>query len=85
MSVNPTNAARRRISERVRRIEIGTRRLSTDAFHGGMQSRFRGRGMNFDEVREYEPGDDVRAIDWSAPVAIAARDRSGLPRGRRRE
>ena len=56
----------RRISDRVRRIEISTRRLSSEAFHGGVQSRFRGRGMDFDEVREYEPGDDVRAIDWSA-------------------
>jgi uncharacterized protein (DUF58 family) len=56
----------RRIAERVRRIEIGTRRLSSEAFHGGVQSRFRGRGMDFDEVREYQPGDDVRAIDWSA-------------------
>jgi uncharacterized protein (DUF58 family) len=56
----------RRIAERVRRIQIRTRRLSSEAFHGGVQSRFRGRGMDFDEVREYEPGDDVRAIDWSA-------------------
>jgi uncharacterized protein (DUF58 family) len=56
----------RRISDRIRRIDISTRRLSTEAFHGGVQSRFRGRGMDFDEVREYEPGDDVRAIDWSA-------------------
>ncbi|HEX3775237.1 MAG TPA: DUF58 domain-containing protein [Polyangiaceae bacterium] len=55
-----------RIAERVRRIAIGTRRLSSEAFHGGVQSRFRGRGMDFDEVREYEPGDDVRSIDWSA-------------------
>jgi uncharacterized protein (DUF58 family) len=56
----------RRIADRVRRIQIGTRCLSSEAFHGGVQSRFRGRGMDFDEVREYEPGDDVRAIDWSA-------------------
>jgi uncharacterized protein (DUF58 family) len=62
----PVTDATRRISDRVRRIEISTRRLSSDAFHGGVQSRFRGRGMDFDEVREYEPGDDVRAIDWSA-------------------
>jgi len=60
------NAATQRISERVRRIQIGTRRLSSEAFHGGVQSRFRGRGMDFDEVREYQPGDDVRAIDWKA-------------------
>jgi uncharacterized protein (DUF58 family) len=66
MKAQPANDVTQRISDRVRRIEIGTRRLSTDAFHGGVQSRFRGRGMDFDEVREYEPGDDVRAIDWSA-------------------
>jgi uncharacterized protein (DUF58 family) len=55
-----------RISEKMRRIEICTKRLSTDAFQGGVQSRMRGRGMDFDEVREYTPGDDVRAIDWNA-------------------
>ncbi len=66
MKANLVDEPTRRISDRVRRIEIGTRRLSSDAFHGGVQSRFRGRGMDFDEVREYEPGDDVRAIDWSA-------------------
>src|SRR6478752_9858003 len=62
----PKKAPAQRIAERVRRIAIGTRRLSSEAFHGGVQSRFRGRGMDFDEVREYEPGDDVRSIDWSA-------------------
>jgi uncharacterized protein (DUF58 family) len=66
MKASNGDAAARRLAERVRRITIGTRRLSSDAFHGGVQSRFRGRGMDFDEVREYEPGDDVRAIDWSA-------------------
>jgi uncharacterized protein (DUF58 family) len=54
------------IAEKVRRIEICTRRLSADSFHGGVQSRFKGRGMDFDELHEYEPGDDVRAIDWNA-------------------
>jgi uncharacterized protein (DUF58 family) len=66
MKRDGSEAAARRLAERVRRITLGTRRLSSDAFHGGVQSRFRGRGMDFDEVREYEPGDDVRAIDWSA-------------------
>lgn len=56
----------RRLSDKLRHIEICTRRLSNDAFHGGVQSRFRGRGMDFDEIREYAPGDDVRAIDWNA-------------------
>ena len=60
------SALEQRIAEKVRRIEIGTRLLSDDAFSGGVQSRFRGRGMDFDEVREYAPGDDVRAIDWNA-------------------
>jgi uncharacterized protein (DUF58 family) len=54
------------IAEKVRRIEVTTRRLSADSFQGGVQSRFRGRGMDFDELHEYEPGDDVRAIDWNA-------------------
>ncbi len=60
-----------RISERTHRIEICSRRLSTDAFHGGVHSRLRGRGMDFDEIREYEPGDDVRAIDWNASARTA--------------
>lgn len=61
-----TESPARRLAERLRRIAIGTRRLSSESFSGGVQSRFRGRGMDFDEVREYEPGDDVRSIDWSA-------------------
>ncbi len=55
-----------RISRNMRRIEISTRRLSRDSFQGAVQSRFRGRGMDFEELREYAPGDDVRAIDWNA-------------------
>lgn len=55
-----------RAAERVRRVEIQTRRLGADAFHGGVASRIRGRGLDFDEIREYAPGDDVRAIAWNA-------------------
>lgn len=66
MSATASSSATRRISENARRIEILSRRLASDAFQGGVQSRFRGRGMDFDELREYEPGDDVRAIDWNA-------------------
>jgi uncharacterized protein (DUF58 family) len=66
MSATASTSATQRISEKARRIEICSRRLASDAFQGGVQSRFRGRGMDFDELREYEPGDDVRAIDWNA-------------------
>lgn len=65
-AASDASALHARIAEKVRRIEICTRRLSNDAFSGGVQSRFRGRGMDFDEIREYAPGDDVRAIDWNA-------------------
>jgi uncharacterized protein (DUF58 family) len=49
----------------VRRIEIHTRRLVDEVFSGEYHSVFRGRGVEFREVREYTPGDDVRAIDWN--------------------
>ncbi len=48
----------------VRRIQIVTRRKVDSVFAGGYRSSFRGTGMEFEEVREYSPGDDVRAIDW---------------------
>lgn len=50
---------------RIRRIEITTRRLVNDSFAGEYRSVFKGRGMEFDEVRQYHPGDDVRSIDWN--------------------
>ena len=50
---------------KIRRIEITTRKLVTDGFAGEYHSVFKGRGMEFDEVRKYHPGDDVRAIDWN--------------------
>ena len=51
--------------QKVRKIEIKTRRLSADLFSGEYHSAFKGRGMAFSEVREYQPGDDIRAIDWN--------------------
>ena len=51
--------------KKVRKIEIKTRRLSENLFGGEYQSTFKGRGMTFSEVRKYEFGDDVRAIDWN--------------------
>ena len=49
----------------VRKIEIKTRGLSNNIFAGEYHSAFKGRGMAFSEVREYQYGDDVRDIDWN--------------------
>ncbi len=53
------------ILRKVRRIEIRTKRLVNDVFSGEYHSIFKGRGMEFEEVREYQPGDDIRVIDWN--------------------
>jgi uncharacterized protein (DUF58 family) len=55
----------RQILKKVRQIEIRTKRLVTDTLAGQYHSVFKGRGMNFDAVREYVPGDEVRSIDWN--------------------
>jgi uncharacterized protein (DUF58 family) len=49
----------------VRRIDLAARRLVSDLFAGRYHSTFKGRGLEFSEVREYQPGDDVRDIDWN--------------------
>jgi uncharacterized protein (DUF58 family) len=59
--------------KKIRRIEITTSHLVTDALAGRYQSAFKGRGMEFEEVRQYQPGDDVRTIDWNVSA------RSGEP------
>lgn len=51
--------------KKVRKIEIKTRRLSNNIFGGEYHSTFKGRGMTFSEVRQYQFGDDVRSIDWN--------------------
>lgn len=51
--------------QKIRKIEIKTRGLSSNIFAGEYHSAFKGRGVIFSEVREYEPGDDVRDIDWN--------------------
>ncbi|MBW1733160.1 MAG: DUF58 domain-containing protein [Deltaproteobacteria bacterium] len=53
------------ILSKVHQVEIKTNRLVDETLAGRYHSVFKGRGMNFDEVREYVPGDDVRAIDWN--------------------
>ncbi len=61
--MNPEKA--KAILKKVRQLEIRTNRLVNDSLAGEYHSVFKGRGMNFDEVREYVPGDEVRAIDWN--------------------
>ena len=63
----------RGILKKVKRIEIRTRGLVDSFFGGEYHSSFKGRGMTFSEVREYQPGDDVRLIDWNVTA------RSGNP------
>lgn len=58
----PTTAE---ILKKVRRLEIRTKRVVTEALAGAYHSVFRGQGLNFEEVRAYAPGDDIRAIDWN--------------------
>ena len=57
--------------ERVRRIEIKARGLSSNLFAGQYHSAFKGRGMAFSEVREYQYGDDVRDIDWNVTARMS--------------
>jgi uncharacterized protein (DUF58 family) len=58
------------LMNKIRRIEIRTRRLVNDSFAGEYHSVFRGRGMEFDEVRPYLPGDEVRTIDWNVTARM---------------
>lgn len=58
--------------EKVRLIEIRARRLVDDVFSGQYESVFKGRGMEFEEVREYAPGDDIRTIDWNVTARMGA-------------
>jgi uncharacterized protein (DUF58 family) len=53
------------LAKQVKQLEITTRRIVTEVFAGEYSSAFKGRGMEFADVREYQPGDDVRSIDWN--------------------
>jgi uncharacterized protein (DUF58 family) len=64
-AVSQTAPVSREVLKQVRLIELRTRGLVNSIFSGEYQSVFRGQGMEFSEVREYEPGDDVRNIDWN--------------------
>lgn len=56
--------------KKVRKIELKTRGLSNQLFSGEYHSAFKGRGMTFSEVREYQPGDDIRTIDWNVTARL---------------
>ena len=58
------------ILRKVRRIEITTSKLVTDMLSGQYESVFKGRGIEFDEVREYQPGDEIRSIDWNVTARM---------------
>jgi uncharacterized protein (DUF58 family) len=60
----------REILKKIRQIEIRTRRLVNETLAGQYHSAFKGQGMNFEEVREYQPGDDVRTIDWNVTARM---------------
>src|SRR4029078_6010049 len=60
----------REILKKIRQIELRTNRLVTETLGGQYHSVFKGRGMNFEEVREYQPGDEVRAIDWNVTARM---------------
>jgi len=61
------------VLKKIRRIQITTSRMVTDLFAGQYHSVFKGKGMEFDEVREYMPGDDIQSIDWNVTA------RTGVP------
>lgn len=62
----------RELLKKVRRIQITTKHAVNDVFAGQYHSTFKGRGMEFEEVREYVPGDDIRSIDWNVTARTGA-------------
>ena len=75
-SAPPRTPARRRVPEevlrKVRQVEIKARILADEGFLGTFRSVFRGSGLEFEEVREYEPGDEIRTIDWNVTARMGA-------------
>ncbi|MGA2175068.1 MAG: DUF58 domain-containing protein [Verrucomicrobiota bacterium] len=60
----------REILKKIRQIELRTTRLVSETMGGQYHSVFKGQGMNFEEVREYQPGDEVRSIDWNVTARM---------------
>lgn len=72
-TIDPTESLPPELFEKIKTIQIRTQRTVNEVFAGEYESAFRGRGMEFEEVREYRPGDDIRHIDWNVTA------RMGLP------
>src|SRR5438128_11909779 len=58
------------ILKKIRTLEIKTKGLVETVFAGNYHSVFKGRGMNFEDVREYQPGEEIRAIDWNVTARL---------------
>ncbi len=69
-SANDGAILSRELLKKVQQIEISTRNVVNEVFSGEYHSVFKGRGMEFSEVREYQPGDDVRTIDWNVSARM---------------
>ncbi|HSJ02513.1 MAG TPA: DUF58 domain-containing protein, partial [Verrucomicrobium sp.] len=70
LPANENDARITRIMKRVRRIELVTRGLVKETLGGAYHSRFKGQGIEFDDFREYQPGDDVRFLDWNVTARM---------------
>src|SRR5204862_7325322 len=62
----------REILKKIRQIELRTNRLVTETLGGQYHSVFKGQGMYFEEVREYQPGDEVSALDWNVTARLGS-------------
>jgi uncharacterized protein (DUF58 family) len=72
IAAEPPGAIPPDLLRRIRQIEIRSRRLVNDLFLGEYLAVFRGRGIEFSDVREYQPGDDIRSIDWNVTARLGA-------------
>ena len=66
----PDQEFTREILRKVRQIEIKSNRLVSEVLSDSYQSAFKGQGIDFEEVREYQPGDEVRSIDWNVTAKM---------------
>ena len=69
---NPAEVLAPELFDKIKAIQIRAQRAVNDVFAGEYESAFRGRGMEFEEVREYQPGDDIRHIDWNVTARTSA-------------